>query len=340
MNADNKVPTRLSRHPTSAATLSSVSPYRHNHSHVSSAVIPSKPVDDCTLIGKKEEIRVMDAMQEMIMSNIESHKAVKAMKEISHIPSAPVIRQNESVKESFKRAKELRNRRLVIPGLLKMSCFRAVEKAYKNREKLELTMQRAETVSNLRENTIEGLQRTKTFLELRNKDIIRQSKEETITRVTQTQQHSDKEKEVVETNKEKQMRRRKLLEESKASSAFVREFSIRNTSISNALRRHDLRSYKLDRQRARDLLTSAHRENTLQIRNEIKMYMKVKVAKKQMEIAAERTHLDTLLKSNSDKRQLEANARVAELRAVRAITLISPRSELLVQPPQQLVNAN
>lgn len=280
---------------------------------------------ECEVVGKKERIHTLDATEELIVSNMEAHHTVEEMKRMSHAAlaaAAPVTLHK--VKDDSGSAE-----RFMTAALVRLSTLHAVDKAYDNRDKAEAAVKRGEQVSEWKDASTEGLQRTRMFMDMRSKDMARRGKEEMGERVMQMRVNAEKEKVEVNEGRQRRQRYRKHLDQVKASSAFVREFSVRNTSISNALRRHDLHSKRQEQQRVRTLTTGAQRDVTMQTHDEIRLYMRHRLAKKHTDVAAERAQLDSLLRRAAEQRLLDARLRVTELRAVRAIEHLSPHDQLV-----------
>ena len=202
-----------------------------------------------------------------------------------------------------------------VQNTMGLSCLRAVHQAYEDRAKAEKMAAKMEKVLVMKEQREAA------------KDRIRNYHEDQRLRAAKTEEHERKWcQEAIErrnalrtsyldsqadARRQTTQRRQRRSEER----AFLHEFAVQNTSISNALLRHDRHARTEDQQQEREDAYKAMRDTEKEQQDIVRRYLEHRQLMRQTESAMQRAALDTKMLQEANDRLMEAKTRVAQQKA-------------------------
>ena len=196
-----------------------------------------------------------------------------------------------------------------------LSCLRAVHQAYEDRAKAEKMAAKMEKVMILKEQREAAKERIKNY------------HEDQRMRVTKTEENERKWcREVIERRRtvrtsyldsKAEARRHTTQRRQRRSEerTFMNEFAIQNTSISNALLRHDRHALLEDKEQERVDAYKVLRESEKEQQDIVRRYLEHRQLMRQTEGAMQRAALDTKMLQEANDRLMEAKSRVAQQKA-------------------------
>ena len=217
-------------------------------------------------------------------------------------------------------------------GTMSLSCFRAVDEAYKDRDRaknLSASMQRVKLKRQRRE-TILGVRAHAKYTFAENIMANRiEAKKELVRSMDEQRAEAVARKEHVATEKNK---REKIRQDWRNVRAFAADFCCQNNAIAKALASHagvgsKMKSMELKREKVRSLNEDVNRQKEI-----IKRYNDHRNLLLQSEVSLGRSKLDTELKERSLEDRREARWRVKKLKKIsRSNKIVLP--SITVAPP-------
>ena len=115
---------------------------------------------------------------------------------------------------------------------------------------------------------------------------------------------------------------------------FVHDFNIQNTSVSNALLRHDRQAKLEDKMQGNVALVSSYKSAEKEQQEIVKKYMEHRTLMRQTESAMSRATLDTRMLQEANDRIMQARSRVAQQKAKSVnVTAALPATKSPSLPP-------
>lgn len=194
------------------------------------------------------------------------------------------------------------------------SCLRAVHTAYSDRQKAEKLAQQLEVVMSMKEEREAARRRVKAAQEQkRTNALIWREKE-----LKNLQESLQKRQEL---HKAALMRATAHRSKSTAMSrfrqrerTFVSDFAVQNTSVSNALMKHDRSSVRGDQLQTKSDIVSAHRQQTAEQAAIVQRYLEHRQLLLQNDRALSRANIDAKMLQEANSRLSEARDRVQKLK--------------------------
>ncbi len=197
-----------------------------------------------------------------------------------------------------------------VQGTMGMSCLRAVQQAYRDREKAEKHASKQDYVARLREQREEGRRRAHNILEDRRLHAIKQ-RDIALNEIADClEKQVTREQTDLASRKHKRAKSHEITKNFNRDVKFATDFLGQQTSISNALQKHD-RSNKTDeRLQSKVVLVQSHREKQENQTDLVRRYLEHRKLMRQAQVAVERAALDTRMLQEANERMLEVRSRV------------------------------
>ena len=268
------------------------------------------PFSAYRLRGLKSDIKRVDVTTEVIFDRREAGLDVRGADFEYHMrvnnAEMPHFEPKPPSMASTSRQRKIRNQ------TMSMSCLYAVHAAYKDREKMERQEMRSDKVIFLKEHRETGRMRAKVFQEGMRKQVLNKRsadekrlmldsercKREELTYLDKSSQYRAK-------SSEHSRRRRGDLN-------FEIDFNVQNTSVSNALMRHDLQSAREDQLMEHVELVTAHKGVEKEQQDTVSKYLEHRQLMRQAEVAMARAALDTKMLQEASERLIDARIRVEQ----------------------------
>ena len=288
------------------------------------------PIVNFRLKGLKKKLCMTDPTMDMMITRKEIGQDIRCAEDEYHchldnIPK-PLIKREPTMTTD----QRLFNK---IHGTMGLSCLNAIQQAYRDREKIEQKSAKMEYVLAMKEQRQAAKQRIKLYKdEQRNKTL---------------HQRAGDHRTLVETLEKRKMLRLGYLDkrgehrhrvslasrERKRERTFVHDFSVQNTSVSNALLRHDRQAQQEDKMQGNVALISSYRAAEKEQQEIVKKYMEHRILMRQTESAMSRATLDTRMLQEANDRILHARTRVAQQKAKSAnVTAALPTTSPSLPP--------
>lgn len=286
----------------------------------------------------KSVVHKPDPLQEMLMMKREVGHDIRH----AHQEVIDKVMMNAATPRPVKHNKLNSDQKMFsrVQGTMGMACLRAVQQAYRDREKAEKSASKTEYVSQLREQRQDGRRRSHNILEekriraIKQKDIDLNSIADCL------------ESQVVKEDKEmksRKFRRSKSCEVSRnyqQQMEFSSDFITQQTSISNALLKHDRQAKRGEVVKGNVDLVQTNREQQNHQTDLVQRYLEHRKLMRQAQVAVERTALDTRLLHENSERVLEARTRVEQKKqkteSVKAFYPLPKGATNPILPPVQL----
>lgn len=270
------------------------------------------------LRGRKQTPTYYDPTIDVLMSRMDAGKDVRAAEEGFHRKREADRTTERKVKaKSVSVSKSTYEQRMFsrVQGTMGMTCLQAIQQAYRDRERAERKAASVECVIGMREQSQAAKERIRAFHEQRRlkamKDKERDQKlvlEVLQRQELQRQDTNDKYQHIYARYSQQARRLREEL-------TFVTDFSLQNTSVSNALQRHDRQAREDDTLQAKSALVRSHRDFAKDQQALVKRYMEHRQLMRQTESAVSRAAVDTRMLQEANERLIEARQRVAQQKA-------------------------
>lgn len=264
------------------------------------------------LSGLSSPIQRVDPLQEMLISKQEAGKDVREAARKIERKSA-----EEPRKIAVKRQTVSTDQRLFIRthGTMGLACLRAVQHAYRERERADALLSKASTVAQLRENREQAKERVKIFKQEYKEASLRRRVRDGVRTAEAFKERQAKE--VIENERLSTARAvtAEHVKSRRADLAFITDFNCQHTSISNALQRHDRVSQKDKRTQEIEDLVRKEKEVTQDQQTLVRRYMEHRQLIRQAETAMARAELEAHLTREANQRKAAAKERVAQIKA-------------------------
>ena len=268
------------------------------------------PVVSFRLRGRKENVVFYDATTEMLVSRREAGQEIRAAEDNYHGQQVhkprPIIKpaQNSNDQRMFAR----------VQGTMGLTCLQAIQQAYKDRERAERRAHKLETVSNMKEERSAAKQRIKLYQDDRRNKVLQQRDHEQRRLLDQL----EKREQHIASTAQRYHEHRKLSshfqKHRRDEMTFLMDFNVQNTSVSNALLRHDRLSKREDQNNQNIDVVQTQREMEQEQQSVVKKYMEHRQLMRQTESAMSRAAVDTKMLQEANDRLLRSKTRVAQLK--------------------------
>lgn len=264
------------------------------------------------LSGLRPPIQKTDPLREMLISKQEAGKDVReAAREIEKRAA------EEPKKVVTKRQAVTTDQRLFIRthGTMGLACLRAVQHAYRERERADTVSSKAITVAQMREDREQAKERVKIFKQEYKEASLKRRVRDGV-RTTEALKERQA-KEVIEHERLSTARAvtAEQLKSRRADWAFISDFNCQHTSISNALQRHDRASQRDERVQEIEDTVRKEKEVSQDQQALVRRYMEHRQLLRQAETAMARAELDAHLTREASQRKAAAKERVAQIKA-------------------------
>ena len=270
------------------------------------------------LSGFSPPIQKVDPLREMLISKQEAGKDVReAAREIEKKAA------EEPKKVAVKRQTVTTDQRLFIRthGTMGLACLRAVQHAYRERERADAVSSKAITVAQLREDREQSKERVRVFKQEYKEASLRRRVRDGVRTAEALKERQAKE--VIEHERLSTARAvtAEQVKSRRADLAFIADFNCQHTSISNALQRHDRVSQRDERAQEIEDVVRKEKEVTQDQQALVRRYMEHRQLIRQAETAMARAELDAHLTREANQRKAAAKERVAQIKARNQETL-------------------
>lgn len=264
------------------------------------------------LSGLRPPIQKTDPLREMLISKQEAGKDVReAAREIEKRAA------EEPKKVVTKRQTVTTDQRLFIRthGTMGLACLRAVQHAYRERERADTVSSKAITVAQMREDREQAKERVKVFKQEYKEASLRRRVRDGVRTAEALKERQAKE--VIEHERLSTARAvtAEQLKSRRADWAFISDFNCQHTSISNALQRHDRASQRDERVQEIEDTVRKGKEVSQDQQALVRRYMEHRQLLRQAETAMARAELDAHLTREASQRKAAAKERVAQIKA-------------------------
>lgn len=273
----------------------------------SDAVDDEIPRVEFRLRGVSQKVTYYDPMTDLVISRREAGMHIRAAEDEYH------TRKNSEPKPKVQRRDLEKGPK--VNNTMGMACLFAVQKAYDDRNKAEKQGSKMEYVINMREERETAKERIKVFNEnKRNKSLKEREKDhrmilDTIERrEVQRLNYLNKSKDQREKSCQHQKSRRGEI-------SFMKDFNVQNTSVSNALLRHDRQAKAEDRYTDKTDRVQSYKVVEGEQQHMVKTYLEHRQLMRQTETAMARAAIDTKMLQEANDRLMEARAHVAQQKA-------------------------
>jgi hypothetical protein len=262
------------------------------------------------LKGIKQHLQFYDPMTEMIIGNRDAGRDIRAaeyhMHEYTSLQPEPIVQKSQPNME-----KRIFNR---VQGTMGFSCLRAVEQAYKDRAKAEKNAQKQDFVMSMRDQKEAAKERVRLFNDEKRSKTLKEREKET--KKTSEAIENRELQRIGYIDKSTELRNKSALfnKSRKGELTFISDFNAQNTSVSNALLRHDRLARKEDKLQAQSQLIQDYRHSEQEQRDVVKKYLEHRTMMRQTESALARAALDSKMLREANDQLMQAKARVAQRR--------------------------
>ena len=270
------------------------------------------PIVNFRLRGLKKAIQVNDPTTDLIIARREAGRDTRAAEFDHH------LKMDNEPKPKISKKTEASNLQRMLSkaqGTMGLSCLRAVQQAYKDRERMERQVQRMECVLSLRDQRENARDRIKVYHDAKRAHVLKERDadqkkilEEFDRKDTQIMTYLEKSGELRSKSSQHWRKRRGEI-------SFTTDFNVQNTSVSNALMRHDRQAKQEDKLQERSDLVMAHKVIEKDQQDIVKKYMEHRQFMRQAEVAMSRAALDTKMLQEANDRLIVARNRVAQQKA-------------------------
>lgn len=264
------------------------------------------------LSGFRPPIQAVDPFREMLISKQEAGKEVrKAAREIE--------RKNaqEPRKVAVKRQTVTTDQKLFIRthGTMGLACLRAVHHAYRERERAIALSSKAIAVGQLRENREQAKERVIAFKQQYKEASLRRRARDSVRTAEVLKERQAKEITAHERLSTARAVTAEQLRARRADLAFVTDFNCQQTSISNALQRHDRILHRDEHAHEIEDLVRREKELSQDQQALVRRYMEHRQLIRQAETAMTRADLNAHLSREASQRKTAAKERVVQIKA-------------------------
>ena len=261
------------------------------------------------LRGLSHKINYYDPVTDMVISRREAGMHIRAAEDEYH------NHLNQEPKPSIKKSDTGTAQQRMFDRMQRamgMSCLNAVHKAYEERHKAERRAAKLEYVMNMKEDRDTAKERIRLFNEEKRRAALKDREKDhknildiMETRELQRLNYINKNKDVRQKSSHYQKTRRGEL-------TFMKDFNVQNTSVSNALLRHDRQARHEDKQAEKLDIIQSHKIVEGEQQSMVKTYLEHRQLMRQTETAMSRAAIDTKMLQEANDRLSEARSRVAQ----------------------------
>lgn len=264
------------------------------------------------LSGLEPPISTTDPLLRILSTNKDAGKMVR---EAAREHELKVL--NEPRKTVVRRPIVTTDQRLFIRthGTMGMACLRAVQQAYQDRAGSEQRNSKNEKIAQMREERETAKDRVRAFkqeyqqatLRKRLRDGVKTAealKERATLRLEQNERLNTARAVTAEQRKSRQ-----------ADFAFINDFACQQTSVSNALLKHDRTTYREENLQDASEVVRKGKENSIEQQSLVKRFMEHRQLLRQAETAMGRAQLDSRLMQDASQRADETKQRMSQIKS-------------------------
>ncbi|CAH1786102.1 unnamed protein product [Owenia fusiformis] len=275
----------------------------------------SDPYTPFRLQGYKSNVMYVDPTTEAVISKADSGKNIREAEHHYHRSHLDEKSKPKTKHRQHKKTASTDQRIFArVHGTMGMSCLRAVQQAYKDRERAEKVAMKLETVLTLKERREDAKERIRIYHEEKRADILKKRQKEHSRLVENMERREIKRINEIEKSLELRNKTSDFLKSSNMEKTFISDFTRQNTSVSNALLRHDRQSKKDDHSQNKEQIVQGLKEEEKEEADLVKKYLEHRQLMRQTETAALKATLDSQLLQDANDRLMEARTRVARLK--------------------------
>ena len=204
-----------------------------------------------------------------------------------------------------------------VQGTMNLSCLLAVERAYKERERAEKSMAKIEKIVQHREQREAARRRVQAYKDEKRMAVILERQKDKVRALEVLEQQELHRLHYLDKAQELRERAQRYKQSMSKEQTFVHDFTTQQTSISQALLKHDRASRADDRQRSLVEFVARHRDEELEQQDLVRKYLDHRQTMRQAESTVHRATIDTRLLHETSERLQHAHARVDQLRELK-----------------------
>ncbi len=208
------------------------------------------PVVNFRLRGMKQSIGVVDPTAELIISRQEAGHEVRLAEANYHRKADSTAKPQIDRKKNLNADKRIFSR---VQGTMGLSCLRAVQQAYRDREVAERQTARLEYVIGMKEQREAAKERIKLFQEDRRNMILKERDRDQKRIIDNLEKKDFMQMSTFERGNERKSRSSHFTKQRRSEMTFISDFNVQNTSVSNALMRHDRQAQIEDKNQNRSI---------------------------------------------------------------------------------------
>ena len=273
------------------------------------------PMVNFRLRGMKQRVKYYDPTTDMILSKRDAGKDIRAAEDEYHTNvsyTAKLKPKKAERKHTLSAEQRIFSR---VQGTMGLSCLHAVQQAYKEREKAEKRANKLEYVMNMKEQKEYSKERIRLYHDEKRSKTLKDREREQKRLVDTLDKQEAHRVRTVEKYHDRQNKVTQYQRQRRGELTFISDFNTQNTSVSNALLRHDRQARCEDKLNDNEDLVKAHRDKEGEQRDVVKKYLEHRNLMRQTETAMTRAALDTKMLQEANDRLMEARTRVAQQKA-------------------------
>ena len=290
------------------------------------------PIINFRLKGTKRGIELCDPTTDMFIDKRDAGRLIREAEyhyhkeqEMKPEPVVHPLTQPSVERRLFKR----------MHGTMGLSCLRAVEQAYKDRAKAERRYQKLETVLNMRDQRDAAKERIRIFNEEKRSKTMKEREKEAKTTAGVLEKRELNRIGYLDKSGELRNKSSHFTKHRRGELTFISDFNTQNTSVSNALLRHDRLARKEDKLQEKNDFVQGQKAMEQDQKEVVQKYLQHRQLMRQTESALARSTLDTKMLQEANETLMNARTRVAQqkARSKTALMYTAPQTTMLVLPP-------
>ena len=270
------------------------------------------PTVNFRLAGFQPPIQKMDPLQEVLISKREAGIDVR---EAAREQERKILNEPRRVATRF--STTTTDQRLFIRthGTMGLACLRAVQQAYRDRERAESLSARTGLVARRRERREQAKERVKIFKQEYQEESIRRRIRDGVRTAEALKEQDDKRVLIHEQYANVRAVTAERQKSRQADFAFANDFACQQSSVSNALLKHDFLTQK--EETLQELVDAVRKEKDVSQAQQVlvRRYLEHRQLMRQAETAMARANLDATMLQEANQRVIEAKTRVARQKA-------------------------
>ncbi len=275
------------------------------------------PLVGFRLRGQRKSIQHYNPTNHMVKTRIEAARDIRAAEDNYHRNTAvsPLPKTNKEPRRSSARTHEQRFFARV-QGTMGLSCLQTIQQAYRDREKSERHAAKAEYVKELKKRREMAKERVQLQMDQKRYKALQERGEDKQKIIDHLgKQEVQREVELHRAHARYQhsshlnRRRRKEL-------TFLSDFATQNTSVSNALLRHDRQSRREDKEQESVARIHKQRTNLHEQQHMVNKYLEHRQLMRQTESAMMRAAVNAKMLQDANDRLMQAKSHVAQQKAL------------------------